>query len=151
MSGKTSSRSECGYKNGTLPPCAPLAVAHVPRQQAAVPQYEPAKALARGTLFPGLDLPLGNIANGAAPETPMTELMAMDFAAHDLSLYLDTHAEDTEAFEAYKDLLMLAREANMKYSREYGPLSHRDLVDQDRYTWLNNPWPWDGNCCKEGR
>jgi len=143
--------SECGYKKGALPSCAPLAVTHVPRQKEAMPQYEPAKALARGTLFPGLDLPLGNIANGPVAECPLTELMAIDFAAHDLSLYLDTHAEDKEAFEAYKDLLNLAKEGRAKYVRQNGPLMHRDLKDMERYTWLGNPWPWDSSCRKEGR
>ena len=150
MSAKNTS-SECGYKNGALPSCAPLALTHVPRQQEAVPQYKPAKALARGTLFPGLDLPLGNIANGPVAECPLTELMAVEFAAHDLSLYLDTHPEDKEAFEVYKDLLKLADEGHKKYVRQNGPLMKRDLRDMEQYTWLNNPWPWDGNCRKEGR
>ena len=30
--------------------------------------------------------------NDAAPNVPLAELMAIDFAAHDLSLYLDTRA-----------------------------------------------------------
>jgi len=144
-------RSDCGYKKGALPSCAPLAVSYVPKQQDASPQYEPSKALARGTLFPGLDLPLGNIANGPVPDCPMSELMAIDFAAHDLSLYLDTHPEDKEAFEAYRDLLKLCTEAREKYVRKFGPLKKKDLVHADEYIWLNNPWPWDGSCRKEVR
>lgn len=151
MSGMTPSRTDCGYKNGVLPSCAPLAVTHVPRQREAIPQYEPDKALARGTLFPGLDLPLGNIANGPTAECPLTELMAIDFAAHDLSLYLDTHPEDKEAFAAYKDLLKLAKEGHEKYTRQHGPLKNSDQVTMDHYVWLKNPWPWDCNCQREGR
>ena len=151
MSGMNIPRSDCDFKKGSLPSCAPLAVSVVPKQCQASPKYEPEKALARGTLFPGLDLPLGNIANGTVPDCPVSELMAIDFAAHDLGLYLDTHPEDTEAFDAYRDLLKLCKEARDKYVRKYGPIKQKDLIHADGYTWLNNPWPWDGCCRKEAR
>ena len=49
-------------------------------------------ALARGTLFPGLDLPFMNLVNKPADlSTPLCELMAMDFVIRELNLYLDTH------------------------------------------------------------
>lgn len=51
----------CGCKEGTLPDCAPLAMAYVPMQQSVKPVYSNAEALSRGTLFPGLDLPFMNI------------------------------------------------------------------------------------------
>ena len=41
----------CDFKNGPLPPCAPLAVSYVPIQQEAKPQYKSSEALTRGTLF----------------------------------------------------------------------------------------------------
>lgn len=85
MNSKGSAEAVCGYKCGALPSCAPLAAAFVPAQENAQAQYEPDKALARGTLFPGLDLPFGNMVNDAAPNVPLAELMAIDFAAHDLS------------------------------------------------------------------
>lgn len=137
------SARDCGYKCGWLPGCAPLAVGFVPEQQSAKPQYEKEKALARGTLFPGLDLPLGNVVNNTTADVPLAELMAIDFAAHDLSLYLDTHPEDQEAFETYKDLLRLAEEGKKKYAKMYGPITKSDLVSGKCYTWLNGPWPWD--------
>ena len=132
----------CGYKNGALPGCAPLAVGLVPRQAEAVPQYEAPKALSRGTLFPGLDLPFGNIVNTGTAVTPLAELMALDFACHDLSLYLDTHPEDQEAFEAYRDLLKLAEDGQREYAEQYGPISKTDLREAERYTWIQDPWPW---------
>ena len=51
----------CGYKQGSLPECAPLAVAYVPAQPGSQPAYDPEDALKRGTLFPGLDLPFMNM------------------------------------------------------------------------------------------
>ena len=136
MNSKGSAEAVCGYKCGALPSCAPLAAAFVPAQENAQAQYEPDKALARGTLFPGLDLPFGNVVNDAAPNVPLAELMAIDFAAHDLSLYLDTHAGDAEAFAAYQDLLRLAEEGAQRYAKLYGPITKRDLLNAETYTWL---------------
>ena len=143
MTDNSPSREPCGHKCGMLPSCAPLATTLVPPQTDADPRYEPPKALARGTLFPGLDLPLGNIVNQDTADVPMAELMAIDFAAHDLSLYLDTHPTDMEAFAVYKDLLRLAEEGNRRYVQRYGPICKKDLVYSDKYNWLNSPWPWD--------
>ena len=135
--------SDCGYRCGALPECAPLASGMVAPQTDDRPQYKAEKALARGTLFPGLDLPLGNIANSAAPDVPTAELMAIQFAAHDLSLYLDTHRDDTEAFETYKELLGLYKEGVKRYVNRYGPLTKTDLTGAERYCWLDGPWPWE--------
>ena len=90
------------YRTGTLPHEAPLAVAYVPMQRAAEPSYESIDALSQGTLFPGLDLPFLNVLNKTLAETPLTELMAIDFVVDELELYLDTHSDDTEAFQMYQ-------------------------------------------------
>ena len=120
--------NNCGFQNGTLPSCAPLAMAYVPMQESVKPVYNPAEALSRGTLFPGLDLPFMNMVNtGDLTGTPLGELMALDFVAHELALYLDTHSDDTEAFEIYKNILSLAKTAHEKYVKLYGPLTKQDL------------------------
>lgn len=138
------SAEKCGYKSGMLPDCAPLAVAFVPMQQSAQPAYNSADALARGTLFPGLDLPFMNMIN-KTPEksTPLRELMALDFVLDELELYLDTHRKDAEALATYQSMLKLAKEGREKYTAMYGPISQTDMLGAKSYTWLDNPWPWD--------
>ena len=150
MNKKEPAESSCGYKCGVLPVCAPLAVGFIPAQENAQSRYETDKALARGTLFPGLDLPLGNIVNETVPNVPLAELMAIDFAAHDLSLYLDTHADDAEAFAVYQDLLKLSEEGTKRYSKLYGPITKQDLQQAESYTWLKSPWPWEYGGNTEG-
>jgi len=140
---KSPAAGDCGYKEGALPACAPMALGYVPRQNSSSPRYEAGKALSRGTLFPGLDLPLRNIVNTGTADVPTAELMALDFAAHDLSLYLDTHPEDSEAFELYQELLALAEEGKKRYEKRYGAVLKCDLRQAKSYTWLNDPWPWD--------
>lgn len=136
--------AQCGAKCGFLPSCAPLAASFVPKQQSAEPRYEAKEALARGTLFPGLDLPFMNMVN--TPEkmnTPLAELMAIDFVAKELQLYLDTHADDDEAFAVYQNVLKLSEEAQMRYTKLYGPVVPEDMLGDERFTWVENPWPWD--------
>ena len=133
----------CGYKKGTLPSCAPLAVSYVPMQESSRPSYDTEDALKRGTLFPGLDLPFMNIVNTKdVTDTPLGEVMALCFVAHELQLYLDTHPEDDEAFATLKRMLNLEAEAKRRYVARYGPLVPSDLAESERFDWLRDPWPW---------
>lgn len=143
--------SDCGYKNGSLPgSCAPLAMAYVPMQQSAEPAYDAAQALSRGTLFPGLDLPFMNMVNtGGMKPSPLCELMSLCFAADEMELYLDTHPADSEAFAAYQEVLGLLREAKSRYIKLYGPVTQSDMLGMSRYSWIDNPWPWDYTAAAE--
>ena len=47
----------CSDAQGTLPACAPLANPYVPFQNDNPERYAAGRALMKGTLFPGLDLP----------------------------------------------------------------------------------------------
>ncbi len=136
-------QSENRYAYGTLPPEAPLAVAYVPLQPSVSPTYEATTALARGTLFPGLDLPFMNLVNDSWPSNPQTEMMAIDFVTDELSLYLDTHIGDEEAFSLLQTMLALQQEARVRYVSRCGPIQKTDLLGMNKYTWLNDPWPWD--------
>ena len=134
--------NKCTYRQGTLPSCAPLAVAMTPMQQCSEPAYDAHEALVRGTLFPGLDLPFMNVVTTDMPATPLDEVMALDFVVRELQLYLDTHAGDKEAFETLKKMLALSKEATSRYVKKYGPLTVPDLAESSRYDWLDCPWPW---------
>ena len=134
----------CDYKSGSLPACAPLAIATIPMQPGSTPQYDAGQALARGTLFPGLDLPFMNMVNtGDAAGTPLGELMALGFVVDEMRLYMDTHPNDAEAFASLKDMIAMAREAHKRYVKKYGPVSFDDVALSDTYTWIDNPWPWN--------
>ena len=133
----------CGYQQGSLPACAPLAASYVPMQQGSQPMYDMEDALKRGTLFPGLDLPFMNMVNTAdVTDTPLGEVMALQFVCHELQLYLDTHPDDEEGFAVLKNMLKLSKEANKRYVEKYGPLQPCDLLESNRFDWLEDPWPW---------
>lgn len=129
---------------GRLPAVAPLANPYVPFQQDNAPKYEPRKALVRGTLFSGLDLPfMGMVNKNEKPITPMTELQTIAFAIQELALYLDTHQDDMEAYALYCSFQKLYEDVKASYEKECGPLTHQSGAHSDEYKWLNDPWPWE--------
>lgn len=134
---------------GRLPAMAPLANAYVPFQMENPPKYEPRKALVRGTLFPGLDLPFWGMVNKNEKNiTPMTELQVMAFAIQELALYLDTHREDQEALEMYQAYQKMYHDAKKEYTEKCGPLTHH-IPTEGPYRWLDDPWPWEYSKNKE--
>ena len=131
------------YRSGSLPERYPLATALTPMQERALPHYDASRALARGTLFPGLDLPFMGLVNPDQASSPTLELMTIDFVAHELGLYLDTHRDDQEAFDLLQTMLALGKEARQRYRELVGPVSVCDMLNEDSFCWLNDPWPWD--------
>ncbi len=151
MDNTISTSENCSFREGALEPCAPLAVALVPRQTSCEPHYNSNQALQRGTLFPGLDLPFMNVVNkGELDGTPLGEIMALDFVCAELNLYLDTHKQDQQAFELLKSMLNLYSEAKSRYIKTYGPICIDDLRYSHEYNWLCDPWPWDYQDKEEG-
>lgn len=128
---------------GIVPKCGMLATSYVPIQRSTENSYTADKALARGTLFPGLDLPfLGMINQGVCASTPMKELMALGFAVQELGLYLDTHPNDAEATAMFQKYNKLYCEGTAEYERRYGPLQ-MTASGSPEFDWVNDPWPWD--------
>lgn len=131
-----------GYE-GRLQSMAPLANPYVPFQLENPPKYEARKALVRGTLFPGLDLPfMGMVNKNEKPVTPLTELQTMAFVIQELALYLDTHRDDQEALEVYRAFQKMYDEAREIYEKDCGPLNHMSVTCGE-YKWLDDPWPWE--------
>jgi spore coat protein JB len=134
----------CTYKEGYMHPCGPLAVPMVHIQQSSQPAFDSAEALEKGTLFPGLNLPfMDYVSTGTMEDTPLSELMALDFVTQELSLYLDTHPDDQEAFETWKSFTALAAEGQRRYVELYGAVTRPDTSMSPSWTWPDDPWPWD--------
>ena len=145
-----SSRRQDDNGIGRLPANAPLANPYVPFQNDNPAVYEPKRAIVRGTLFPGLDLPfMGMINQAELPMTPVLELQTMSFAINELALYLDTHQDDMEALEMYRVYQRMYSEGKKKYEKEYGPLNHMSELE-GKYRWLDDPWPWEYTAHREG-
>lgn len=75
----------------------------------------------------------------------LQKLSAVQFAAWELHMYLDTHPCDrtaNEMFRKYTDETAVLRDM---YESKYGPLTASVSENAD---WLNDPWPWEtqGGC-----
>ena len=135
---------------GLLPAKAPLANPYVPFQQPGSTKYDPRKALIRGTLYPGLDLPfLGMVNEKLKPDTILSRLQTLSFGVQELALYLDTHREDEEALELYRAYQRACKDLAAEYEAQRGPLNHQTL-SQGPYRWLDDPWPWEYCANREG-
>ncbi len=139
------------WREGVLPPTAPLANPYVPFQRENPPTYEPRNGVVRGTLFPGLDLPYrGKINREPLSRSHLHDLQTLAFAITELGEYLDTHSNDQKAFQLYRNYVRMYKEGRAQYEAIHGPMTQREAADQDCYNWLKDPWPWDYEANKEG-
>lgn len=73
-------------------------------------------------------------------------IMQYDFAIYDLVLYLNTHPCDTDSIAMYMNLKNQSKKYTEEYVRLYGPLNHNQVNDDNYWTWVSTPWPWEGGC-----
>ena len=81
---------------------------------------------------------------------PKSDVQNIAFAIQELALYLDTHPDDGEALEMYRDFQRQYHDAGIKYAQTIGPLNHQQPIKDKKYTWLCDPWPWEYAANKEG-
>ena len=135
---------------GGLPVQAPLANPYVPFQKDDPPKYDARKALVRGTLYPGLDLPfMGMVNEKEKPDTILSQLQSLGFVIQELALYLDTHREDVQALELYRAYQKMHDKLAQQYQEKCGPLNHM-MPSEGGYRWLDDPWPWEYCANREG-
>ena len=129
---------------GVLPANAPLANPFVPFQRNNPRTYPAKQGVVRGTLFPGLDLPyMGKVNDGTLSQTHLHELQTLAFAITELGQYLDTHADDQEAFALFRSYAELYQKGREAYEKMHGPLTQKAAAMDDQYRWLKEPWPWE--------
>lgn len=134
----------CPDNYGTMPSCAPLAAPYVPFQQDNPKRYDQDEALSSGTLFPGLNLPFHLKTQGSTlPSTPLAQLQALEFVVMELGIYLDTHPQDKEALELFRQYTAMEKAARAAYETKFGPLLQSSSAAGDSYRWLQEPWPWN--------
>ncbi len=72
-------------------------------------------------------------------------ILAYKFAMLETGMYLDTHPNDEKALALFA--LYRAKLADLikEYECRFGPFidTMDDVEDCNRWTWIDNPWPWD--------
>ncbi len=79
-------------------------------------------------------------------ETLLKRIDSVQFAAHELALYLDTHPLDTDAIEKMRKYMDIYLQLKGEFESKYGPLTVTAAGGDSMWDWTKNPWPWD----KEG-
>lgn len=77
-----------------------------------------------------------------AQEILKKELMALEFMALDLHLYLNTHPCDGKALMIYVNTVQRLNLVKANYERMYGPITVNS-ANSFPWPWINSPWPWE--------
>lgn len=75
------------------------------------------------------------------------KIYELDFAIHELVLFLDTHKDSEKAMRLMDEYRKKRCELVEKYEAEYGPyiVTPADVPLGGCWKWIDGPWPWDNN------
>lgn len=72
----------------------------------------------------------------------LKEVMALDFMAIELNLYLNTHPYDQKALMIFVSTVQRAKMARENYERMFGPIT-ASASNSFPWPWIEDPWPWE--------
>ena len=75
----------------------------------------------------------------------LKQINESSFAVDDVLLYLDTHPDDCNAMQYYREMASARKNAMDAYQKEFGPLIV-DSVCGNSWDWVTEKWPWEGGC-----
>ena len=79
-------------------------------------------------------------------ECLMQNVREAAFALIDIGLYLDSHPEDEQALDYYNKYQEINKEVRREYEKNFGPLTSNGVDTCAGWTWVCDPWPWEGGC-----
>ena len=106
-------------------------------------------ALDRGNLFNNLYDPYKNYKYNNLTATNKREelllnVLRYDFVLTELNLYLDIYPKDRNMINLYNQYLEEKKRACFEYTKSFGPLTLDDQSNNNSWSWLQSPWPWEG-------
>ncbi|MDD6093785.1 MAG: spore coat protein CotJB [bacterium] len=106
-------------------------------------------ALDRGNLFNNLYDPYKNYKYNNLTATNKREelllnVLRYDFVLTELNLYLDIYPKDRNMINLYNQYLEEKKRACFEYTKNFGPLTLDDQSNNNSWSWLKSPWPWEG-------
>ncbi len=73
----------------------------------------------------------------------MQIIQKYDFALYDLTLYLDTHTQCTEALALFDKYRTMRDKAVEEYTQRFGALRAERNQNSRRWEWGKGPYPWE--------
>lgn len=110
---------------------------------------DPYLGFIRGNLFKNLYDPYKNYKPAdITPDNEKDYARAMvqmyAFATHDLTLYLDTHPNDTAMINLRTEYKKLYEDALRNYENKYGALNlESNTLSKSPWGWETKYWPWE--------
>ena len=136
----------------------PLAMASVPVQKWGE-LYDDGDALMTGTVFRDLNLPFyaaeelsfpGKNQEKTERERLLDRIGQVSFVLDDLTLYLDTHEDDRNAWNLYREKSEEKGGLMRQFAKQFYPLSRGCVTGYEResgeFCWQMGPAPWEGGC-----
>lgn len=70
------------------------------------------------------------------------KIQELSFVKTEIELYLDTHPDSVVAMDYYREAVEALDTYMAEYQAEFGPLVSREGIMNDRWAWVDRPWPW---------
>lgn len=73
------------------------------------------------------------------------QIYELDFALHELVLFLDSHPTNRRAMELMREYREKRAKLVDAYEQRFGKyiVTVKDVPMSERWEWLDSPWPWD--------
>lgn len=103
----------------------------------------------RGNMFPSLYDQYKNYQPAMLnPKTEkeqyLLDLNQIQFAMHDIHLYLDNYPNNTSMIDEFNKNREMYNQMLQDYQKKYGPINiTSDSLNMTPWQWDNNPWPWE--------
>ena len=77
------------------------------------------------------------------------KIFSLDFAIHELVLFLDTHPTNQKAMELLAEYRRIRMEFIKTYEEKFGEyiVCPEDVPATGCWKWLKGPWPWEFQEC----
>ncbi|MBQ8297687.1 MAG: spore coat protein CotJB [Ruminococcus sp.] len=73
----------------------------------------------------------------------LKKIQKYDFALKELNLYLDTHPNCRRALALFDKYRSIKQAAEAEFVSRFGPLTPEQSADMNRWSWIDEPWPWE--------
>ena len=80
-------------------------------------------------------------------ENMMSPIYMHGFVCDDAALFLDTHPDCPQALDLFQENFARYENAVKHAAAAKNPLFRRDAASDCGWSWINEPWPWEGGNC----
>lgn len=113
--------------------------------------FGPYEGFIKGNLYSNLYNPYENytptqLTPNNQYEEDLLNLNQMQFAVHEINLFLDNYPNDNNMLNLYNKYKESYLNLLQEFENRYGPVMvSSDVLNTTPWAWNNEPWPWEGD------